>query len=77
VVTPERASEINSVVAKIAASTMGTGKIESKKGGDQPKAEPSLERILDALPDPKADAKPDAKRKPRRATSPAKVDPGA
>jgi ribonuclease E len=77
VVTPERASEINSVVAKIAASTMGTGKIESKKGGDQPKAEPTLERILDALPDPKADAKPDAKRKPRRATSPAKVDPGA
>jgi len=81
VVTPERASEINSVVAKIAASTMGTGKIESKKSGDQGKQDPTLERILDALPEPKAevkpDSKPDAKRKPRRATSPAKVDPGA
>jgi ribonuclease E len=77
VVTPERASEINSVVAKIAASTMGTGKIESKKGADQTKTEPTLDRILDALPDPKPDAKAEAKRKPRRATSPAKVDPGA
>jgi ribonuclease E len=81
VVTPERASEINSVVAKIAASTMGTGKIESKKSGDQGKQNPTLERILDALPEAKAevkaDSKADAKRKPRRATSPAKVDPGA
>ena len=81
VVTPERASEINSVVAKIAASTMGTGKIESKKSGDQGKQDPTLERILDALPlakaEVKADSKADAKRKPRRATSPAKVDPGA
>jgi ribonuclease E len=81
VVTPERASEINSVVAKIAASTMGTGKIESKKAGDQGKQNPTLERILDALPEAKAevkaDSKADAKRKPRRATSPAKVDPGA
>ena len=81
VVTPERASEINSVVAKIAASTMGTGKIESKKSGDQGKQDPTLERILDALSEAKAevkaDSKADAKRKPRRATSPAKVDPGA
>jgi hypothetical protein len=81
VVTPERASEINSVVAKIAASTMGTGKIESKKAGDQGKQNPTLEGILDALPEAKAevkaDSKADAKRKPRRATSPAKVDPGA
>jgi ribonuclease E len=77
VVTPERASEINSVVAKIAASTMGTGKIESKKGAEQTKSEPTLDRILNALPDPKANAKAEAKRKPRRATSPAKVDPGA
>jgi ribonuclease E len=81
VVTPERASEINSVVAKIAASTMGTGKIESKKSGDQGKQDPTLERILDALPvakaEVKADSKADAKRKPRRASSPAKVDPGA
>jgi hypothetical protein len=77
VVTPERASEINSVVAKIAASTMGTGKIESKPASDQAQAEPTLERILDALPEAKPDPKADAKRKPRRATSPAKVDPGA
>jgi ribonuclease E len=77
VVTPERASEINSVVAKIAASTMGTGKIESKAVTQEAKVEPSLERILDALPEAKPDPKAEAKRKPRRATSPAKVDPGA
>lgn len=81
VVTPERASEINSVVAKIAASTMGTGKIESKKAADLSNQNPTLERILDALPEAKPEVKPDpkadSKRKPRRATSPAKVDPGA
>jgi ribonuclease E len=77
VVTPERASEINSVVAKIAASTMGTGKIEPKKSGDQATKDPTLDRILDALPEAKAETKADSKRKPRRATSPAKVDPGA
>jgi ribonuclease E len=77
VVTPERASEINSVVAKIAASTLGTGKIESKTAAEQVPADPSLDRILDALPEAKPDQRPDAKRKPRRATSPAKVDPGA
>ena len=77
VVTPERASEINSVVAKIAASTMGTGKIESKPAQDQAPAEDSLERILEALPEAKPDPKAEVKRKPRRATSPAKVDPGA
>ena len=76
VVTPERASEINSVVAKIAASTMGTGKIESKPAEAKAPAEPTLERILDALPEAKQDPKVDPKRKPRRATSPAKVDPG-
>lgn len=73
VVTPERASEINSVVAKIAASTIGAGKNDPKKATPAPEAEPSLEQILDALPE----AKPDLKRKPRRATSPGKVDPGA
>ena len=77
VVTPERASEINSVVAKIAASTMGTGKIESKPAQDQAPAEDSLERILEALPEAKPDPKAEVKRKPRRATSPSKVDPGA
>ena len=77
VVTPERASEINSVVAKIAASTLGTGNKDAKDSGDKAKSEPTLERILDALPAAKADSKADAKRKPRRASSPAKVDPGA
>lgn len=76
VVTPERASEINSVVAKIAASTMGTGKIPAKPAIPSTLVEPSLERILDALPDSKPILKNEAKRKPRRATSPAKVDPG-
>ena len=83
VVTPERASEINSVVAKIAASTLGTGKIESKAKGPEASPNeandqtgssvPTLTGILDALPEAKADNK----RKPRRATSPGKVDPGA
>ena len=77
VVTPERASEINSVVAKIAASTMGTGKIEPKPADQTTTSEPSLERILEALPEAKSDPKLEPKRKPRRATSPAKVDPGA
>lgn len=77
VVTPERASELNSVIAKIAASTMGTGKIESKPPAKEAPIAPSLERILDALPEAKSDQKVDAKRKPRRATSPAKVDRGA
>ena len=77
VVTPERASEINSVVAKIAASTMGTGKIESKPAAETAPVEPSLEGILDALPEAKPDQRADPKRKPRRATSPAKVDPSA
>lgn len=77
VVTPERASEINSVVAKIAASTMGTGKISSKPAAAEAAIEPSLERILDALPEAKPDQKVDSRRKPRRATSPAQVDPGA
>jgi hypothetical protein len=77
VVTPERASEINSVVAKIAASTLGSGNKDAKDSGDKVKSEPTLERILDALPEAKADSKADAKRKPRRASSPAKVDPGA
>jgi ribonuclease E len=81
VVTPERAVEINLVVAKIAASTMAKSKpvLESAKStetADQTKPSdgaPSLTTILDALPEPKADFK----RKPRRATSPGKVDQGA
>ena len=70
VVTKEKAEEINSVVAKIAASTLSTNKPEPKPEAEK---EPSLEGILEALPEPKAEAK----RKPRRATSPGKVDQGA
>lgn len=77
VVTPERASEINSVVAKIAASTIGAGKPEPKTQSDDKPEKATLEGILDALPEPKSQQKTDGKRKPRRATSPGKVDPGA
>lgn len=65
VVTPERAEEINSVVAKIAASTLGKG---SEPKGDQ--AETSLDSILEALPPVKSNTP----KKPRRATSSGKVD---
>ena len=64
VVTPEKAVEINNVMAKIAASTLG-------KTAD-PKAA-GLESILEALPE----AKQEVKRKPRRATSDGPVDPKA
>jgi ribonuclease E len=77
VVTPERASEFNSVVAKIAASTMGTGQMDSKAARTGEQAEPTLETILDALPTAKTELKAEPRRKPRRATSPAKVDPTA
>lgn len=73
VVTPERAEEINSVVAKIAASTLAK---TPTNDGAKPEVGPrtaALETILEALPSPK----PEAKRKPRRATSPGKVDQGA
>lgn len=70
VVTPEKAVEINNVMAKIAASTLGkTAEVEpvadSKAAG--------LESILVALPE----AKQDVKRKPRRASSDGPVDPKA
>lgn len=68
VVTPEKAVEINNVMAKIAASTLG------KTAESEPDAKTAgLESILDALPE----AKPEAKRKPRRATSDGPVDPEA
>lgn len=68
VVTPEKAVEINNVMAKIAASTMG------KPANAEPsttKQAAGLESILDALPE----AKPDTKRRPRRASSASAVDP--
>jgi ribonuclease E len=70
VVTPEKAVEINNVMAKIAASTLG------KTAEAEPVADPQaagLESILEALPE----AKQDVKRKPRRATSDGPVDPKA
>lgn len=77
VVTPERAEEINSVVAKIAASTLGKSDTVATNSKDS-KTEPgertqALNTILEALPPTKADSK----RKPRRATSPGKVDQGS
>jgi hypothetical protein len=70
VVTPEKAVEINNVMAKIAASTLG------KTAEAEPVADPKaagLESILEALPE----AMQDVKRKPRRATSDGPVDPKA
>ena len=68
VVTPEKAVEINNVMAKIAASTLG------KSAESEPDSKAAgLESILEALPE----AKPDAKRKPRRASSDGAVDPEA
>ena len=73
VVTPERAVEINSVMAKIAASTLGvpsaSGEAEAPK--DKDTKNPGLKSILDSLPEPK----PEGKAKPRRATSSGSVDP--
>lgn len=77
VVTKERAEEINSVVAKIAASTLGRSAEKAPKGQKNEPESPSvgLEGILEALPEAKTESKPAAK-KPRRATSSGKVDQG-
>ena len=80
VVTPERAVELNSVITKIAASTVAaheaageespislpTAKVVSDV---QPKVETEklLEAVLEALPEPTAPGQ--GRRKPRRATS--------
>ena len=73
VVTPERAVEINSVMAKIAASTLGLAKAsgEAEAPKDKDTKNPGLKSILDSLPEPK----PQGKAKPRRATSSGSVDP--
>jgi ribonuclease E len=73
VVTPERAVEINSVMAKIAASTLGLGKApgDQKASKDKDAKNSGLKSILDSLPEPK----PEGKAKPRRATSSGSVDP--
>ena len=73
VVTPERAVEINSVMAKIAASTLGVTKApgEGASSKDKEAKNSGLKSILDSLPEPK----PQVKAKPRRATSSGSVDP--
>jgi hypothetical protein len=73
VVTPERAVEINSVMAKIAASTLGLGQAtgDQKASKDKDVKNSGLKSILDSLPEPK----PEGKAKPRRATSSGSVDP--
>jgi ribonuclease E len=73
VVTPERAVEINSVMAKIAASTLGLGQAtgDQKASKDKDVKNSALKSILDSLPEPK----PEGKAKPRRATSSGSVDP--
>ncbi|MEO0313323.1 MAG: hypothetical protein RL140_553 [Actinomycetota bacterium] len=67
VVTAESASQINSVVAKIAASTIGDHDVAA------PNEDPSLTAVLDALPEP---AEPgQGKRKSKRVTSGGVVTP--
>ncbi len=79
VVTPERAVEINNVVAQIAASTVAaheaagepspivlTGAVRSARPATD-SAEKMLEGVLDALPEPKSAGQ--GRRRPRRASS--------
>lgn len=76
VVTPERAEEINSVVAKIAASTMARIAESSGIAAETPERakETTVDQVLDGILDALPEAKPTVKRKPRRATSEGKVD---
>ena len=81
VVTAERALEINSVMTKIAASTVAaheaageTSPIAMPVAKSKPAAEDMLEAVLDALPEPKAPGQ--GRRKPRRATSGGNVSAG-
>lgn len=75
VVTAERALEINSVMTKIAASTVAAHEAAGESSpiampGSKSKpaaADKMLEAVLDALPEPKAPGQ--GRRKPRRATS--------
>ena len=67
VVTAESASQINSVVAKIAASTIGDHDVAA------PTEDPSLTSVLDALPEPSEPGQ--GKRKSKRVTSGGIVTP--
>ena len=85
VVTPERAVEINSVVAKIAASTVAAHEaagehspivltpVADKAAEPSQATEKLLESVLDALPEPKAPGQ--GRRIPRRVTSGGVVSP--
>jgi ribonuclease E len=81
VVTAERALEINSVMTKIAASTVAAHEaageispIAMPVGKTKAAAADMLEAVLDALPEPKAPGQ--GRRKPRRATSAGNVSAG-
>ena len=67
VVTAESASQINSVVAKIAASTIGDHDVAA------PNEDPTLTAVLDALPEPSEPGQ--GKRKSKRVTSGGIVTP--
>jgi ribonuclease E len=74
VVTPERANEINSVVAKIAASTIAAHEaageesmIPAVKSGEQAEVATALDAVLEALPEPTAPGQ--SRRKSRRVTT--------
>jgi ribonuclease E len=81
IVTPERAVEINSVMTKIAASTVAAHEAAGEESmiqlpnpsKDAPSGKPKegakqlLEAVLEALPEPKAPGQ--GRRKPRRASS--------
>ncbi|MFM5905247.1 MAG: Rne/Rng family ribonuclease [Micrococcales bacterium] len=86
VVTPESASAINSVVAKIAASTVAAHEAAGepspivlapviRETSPSPDTEKLLENVLDALPEPKAPGQ--GRRKPRRVTSGGNLTPTA
>ena len=86
VVTPESASAINSVVAKIAASTVAAHEAAGepspivltavpREAAPVADTEKLLETVLEALPEPKAPGQ--GRRKPRRVTSGGNLTPSA
>ena len=80
VVTAERAQEINSVMTKIAASTVAAHEAAGESspitmaGAKSSDSSKMLEAVLDALPEPKAPGQ--GRRKSRRATSGGNVTAG-
>ena len=87
VVTAESASQISSVIGKIAASTVAAHEAAgepspivlpvatpAKEAGSAPEAEKLLESVLEALPEPKPAGQ--GRRKSRRVTTSGSVTPG-